>query len=38
MASQNPAETITIEPITAKRDTRDTRVEDCNSEELEFLN
>jgi hypothetical protein len=35
MASQNPAETITIGPITAKIDTRETRRGDCNSGEFE---
>ncbi len=35
MASQNPAETITIGPITAKIDTNETSVVDFNSEKFE---
>ena len=35
IASQNPAETITIGPITAKMDTRETRVVDFKSKEFE---
>ncbi len=34
MASQNPAETITIGPITAKIDTNETSVVDFNSEKI----
>ena len=35
IASQNPAETITIGPITAKMDTKETIVVDFNSEKFE---
>ena len=37
MASQKPAETITIGPITAKIDTRETSVVDFNSKEFEKI-
>ena len=35
MASQNPAETITIGPITARIDTRETRVDDFRRNDFE---
>ncbi len=37
MASQNPADTITTEPITAKIETIDTRVVDFASVEFVIL-
>ena len=37
MASQNPAETITIGPITAKIDTNETSVVDFNNKEFENI-
>ncbi len=34
IASQNPAETITIGPITARIDTRETRVDDFSVDDF----